>query len=118
MPWTETTEEGLGLRQRRYPVTTTSEEIMVQELSADLVFRRSDGGPVPSDLVVPLVLLLDPAAFCLGREPKPLGSVVGVWLDVEGIGRVEAFRAPPGQGPLYFRRGSAHPLPVTLVAAQ
>lgn len=105
----QTTEEGLLLRQRRYPVAISPEETTVQDVSADFVFRRSDGKPVPAELVLPLMIRLDPGVFCLGRDPDPPRSTWGIWLEVQGIGRVEAFRTPPGQA----RPRSGHQRPPT-----
>lgn len=121
----ETTDDAVTIRQRRYPVETTPEEIIVHEAHADLVFRRSDGGPVPAELIVPLMMVVDPLALCPVEPTYAPGLGWGYWLEVDGIGRVEAFAVPLGEGPLYVRARNpppgpvnAHPLPVTLVAAQ
>lgn len=111
-------DQGLSVDQRRYPVTFTSEEVVVHEVFADLVLRRSDGGPVPSELVVPLTMVLDFTAFCPTSRPYAPVDARGVWLDVDGIGRVEAFAVPAGQAALYLRAASPHPLPVVLTAAR
>ena len=113
----ELTEEGLSVRQRHYPVTVTSEAIVVHEAFTDLVFRRSDGGPVPAELIVPLTMVVDFGAFCPKSRPTAPWGAWGVWLEVDGIGRVEALAVPADQGAGYLRAGNPGAAPAALVAA-
>jgi hypothetical protein len=100
--WIEA-EQSEGLIQTTYgsvPITVHPRYVAVHEYRTDLIFRRSDGGPVPEALVLPLWIATHP------WWPARTGSPAGTCVDVEGIGTVLILSLP--------RRGAPYDIALTL----
>ena len=77
------------------PVTFGPRYVSLHETSVDFVLRRSDGGPVPDALVVPLWLIMRTWSL---MPSEPIGRCV----DVEGIGTVQLFMLPRRSAPYHL----------------
>jgi hypothetical protein len=93
-------EDTIEVQGMRFGLSFTPRYVVVHHAYLDLLLRRSDGGPVPRALVVPLWL-----AYQFAPADRPTPSVTsrpeppvpeGRCLDVNGLGQVQLIVLPGG----------------------
>jgi hypothetical protein len=90
-------DDAIEVQGRRFGVSFTSRYAAVHEAYVDVLFRRSDGGPVPRALVVPLWLAHELAPGN-ARPVRPVPSTAeGRCVDVAGLGTVQLLVLPAGR---------------------